>query len=163
MYIVHPASNAISFGTKLKGIKMGLKQIDHGSKEYTQMIQLRQAILRDPIGLQFSQEELDEEKDHILIAAYEDDDMLGCCMLKKVDNHTLQLRQMAVKDNLQRKGIGASIMSFAENLSRDKGYKKIIMHARDSAIGFYERCGYKKKGDQFIEINLPHHVMEKKL
>jgi ribosomal protein S18 acetylase RimI-like enzyme len=70
---------------------------------------------------------------------------------------------MAVKDNLQRKGIGASIMSFAENLSRDKGYKKIIMHARDSAIGFYERCGYKKKGDQFIEINLPHHVMEKKL
>jgi N-acetylglutamate synthase-like GNAT family acetyltransferase len=142
---------------------MGLKQIDHGSKEYSQMIQLRQAILRDPLGLQFTNEELEEEKDHILIAAYEDEDMLGCCMLKKLDSHTLQLRQMAVKDNLQRKGIGASIMSFAENLSRDKGYKKIIMHARDSAIGFYERCGYKKKGDQFIEINLPHHVMEKKL
>jgi predicted N-acetyltransferase YhbS len=142
---------------------MGLMQIDHGSKEYMQMIQLRQAILRDPLGLQFSQEELEEEKNHILIAAYDDDDMLGCCLLKKIDVHTLQLRQMAVKNNLQRKGIGASIMSFVETLSRDKGYKKIIMHARDSAIGFYERCGYKQKGEQFIEINLPHHVMEKRL
>ena len=142
---------------------MGLKQIDHGSKEYIQMIQLRQTILRDPLGLQFSPEELEEEKNHILIAAYDDDDMLGCCLLKKIDTHTLQLRQMAVKNNLQRKGIGASIMSFVETLSRDKGYKKIIMHARDSAIGFYERCGYKQKGEQFIEINLPHHVMEKRL
>jgi N-acetylglutamate synthase-like GNAT family acetyltransferase len=142
---------------------MGLKQIDHGSKEYKQMIQLRQTILRDPLGLQFSPEELEEEKNHILIAAYDDEEMLGCCMLKKIDPHTLQLRQMAVKNNLQRKGIGASIMSFVETLSRDKGYKKIIMHARDSAIGFYERCGYKQKGEQFIEINLPHHVMEKRL
>lgn len=142
---------------------MGLKQIDHGSKEYNEMILLRQTILRDPLGLQFTPEELQAEKDHILIAAYEDDDMLGCCMLKKIDPETLQLRQMAVKNNLQRKGVGASIMSFAENLSRDKGYKKIIMHARDTAIGFYERFGYKQRGDQFTEVNLPHHVMEKKL
>ncbi len=142
---------------------MGLKQIDHGSKEYQQMIQLRMNILREPLGLNFTKEELEKEKDHILIVAYEEDEMLGCCMLKKIDTHTLQLRQMAVKNNLQRKGIGASIMSFAETVSRDKGYKKIIMHARDSAVGFYERFGYKLKGEQFIEVNLPHHVMEKKL
>ena len=142
---------------------MGLKQIDHGSREYRQMIMLREIILREPLGLHFSKEELENEKDHILIAAYEDDEMLGCCMLKKIDTHTLQMRQMAVKNNLQGKGIGASIMSFAETLCRDKGYKKIIMHARDSAIGFYEKFGYKLKGEQFIELNLPHHVMEKKL
>lgn len=142
---------------------MGLKQIDHGSKEYQQMIQLRMNILREPLGLNFSKEELEKEKDHILIAAYEEDEMLGCCMLKVIDSHTLQLRQMAVKNNLQLKGIGASIISFAEIVSRDKGFKKIIMHARDSAVGFYERFGYKLKGEQFTEVNLPHHVMEKKL
>ena len=57
---------------------------------------------------------------------------------------------MAVKNNLQRKGIGASIMSFVETLSRDKGYKKIIMHARKTAIGFYEKLGYKLAEDTFI-------------
>ncbi|MBC7935617.1 MAG: GNAT family N-acetyltransferase [Rhizobacter sp.] len=143
---------------------MGLKQIDHGTKEYRQMIALRQAILRDPLGLKFSPEELEKEKENILIAAFEEeDDMLGCCMLTKIDNQTLQLRQMAVKNNLQGKGIGASIISFAETISRDRGYRRIIMHARDTAIGFYEKFGYKVKGDAFTEINLPHHIMEKKI
>jgi predicted GNAT family N-acyltransferase len=127
------------------------------------MIQLRSQILRQPLGLSFSPEELEKEKNDILIAAFDDDDMLGCCMLCPVDNNTLRLRQMAVNNNLQGKGIGASIMSFAENIARDKGYKNMMMHARDSAIGFYEKFGYKVMGDEFIEVNVPHHVMVKPL
>ncbi len=142
---------------------MGLKQIDHGTKEYEQMINLRLLILRQPLGLRFSPEELEKEKNNILIASFDDDEMLGCCMLTPLDNKTLQLRQMAVPNKLQGKGIGASIMSFAENLARDKGYHKMVMHARDTAIGFYEKFGYKLKGNSFNEINLPHHIMEKKL
>ncbi len=142
---------------------MGLKQIDHGSKEYEQIIQLRFNVMREPLGLGFTKEELDKEKDNIHIGAFEDDELLGCCMLTKVDSDTLQLRQMAVKDNLQRKGIGGSILSFAENLSRDKGYRKIMMHARDTAVGFYEKFGYIVTGEPFMEINLPHRIMEKNL
>ncbi len=142
---------------------MGLKQIDHGSKEYEQMVQMRHTMLRRPLGLSFTTEELEKEKNNILIAAFDDDDMLACCMLTKVDDETIQLRQMAVRDNLQGKGIGASIMTFAENLARDKNYKRLIMHARNTAIGFYEKFGYKTHGTEFIEVNLPHHVMEKKL
>jgi len=142
---------------------MALKQIDHGSKEYEQMVQLRHLILRQPLGLSFSKEELEKEKDNILIGAFDEEEMLGCCMLTKIDDSTLQVRQMAVNNNLQGKGIGASIMSFAENLSRDKGYKKLIMHARNTAIGFYEKFGFKVKGGEFTEVNLPHHLMEKKL
>ena len=37
---------------------------------------------------------------------------------------------MAVQNNLQGKGIGASMMNFAENVARDAGYKKIMMHAQ---------------------------------
>ncbi|MFT3908844.1 MAG: GNAT family N-acetyltransferase [Ferruginibacter sp.] len=142
---------------------MGLKQIDHGTPEYKQMVQLRYNILRQPLGLVFSNEELEKEKNDILIAAFDDDEMLGCCMLVPIDGNTLRVRQMAVLNNLQGKGIGASIMSFAENLARDKGYNKLIMHARDTAIGFYEKFGYKVIGDEFIEVKVPHHVMEKRL
>jgi len=140
---------------------MGLKQIDHGTPEYDQMVALRNNLLRKPLGLGFDEEELMQEKDHLLIAAFDEDEMLGCCMLCKATEDTLKLRQMAVLDNLQGKGIGASIMNFAENLARDKGYKKIMMHARDTAIGFYEKLGYKITSDEFIEVNVPHHVMEK--
>jgi predicted GNAT family N-acyltransferase len=142
---------------------MALKQIDHGSKEYKQMIALRMEILRKPLGLSFTEEELANEKNDILIGAFEDDKMLACCLLTKLDNTTIKLRQMAVQNNLQGKGIGASIMSFAETVARDKGYKKLMMHARDTAIGFYEKFDFKVKGNEFIEVNVPHHMMEKRL
>lgn len=142
---------------------MGIKQIDHGTVQYAQMIELRSQVLRKPLGLDFTEEELDREKDEILIAAFDEDEILGCCMLCKTDNSELRLRQMAVKDEIQGTGIGASIIGFAENLARDKGYHKIIMHARDSAIGFYEKLGYKVIGEPFTEVNLQHHLMQKEL
>ncbi|MEO6490391.1 MAG: GNAT family N-acetyltransferase [Ferruginibacter sp.] len=142
---------------------MGLKQIDHGTKEYKQMVSLRHQMLRQPLGLTFSQEELEKEKDNILIAAFDDDDMLGCCMLTKVNSNTMQIRQMAVPNNLQGKGIGASLISFMETIARDKGCKCLVMHARDTAVSFYEKFGYKAKGEPFMEVGIPHHVMEKRL
>jgi len=142
---------------------MALKQIDHGSKEYLQMVNLRNEILRKPLGLTLTPDELAKEKEDILIGAFDDDEMLACCMLTKAGNNCLRLRQMAVQNNLQGKGIGASMMHFAEILARDKGFKKLIMHSRKTAIGFYEKLGYKVVGDEFIEVTIPHYVMEKKL
>jgi ribosomal protein S18 acetylase RimI-like enzyme len=142
---------------------MALKLIDHGSREYQQMVQLRNDILRKPLGLYFTPEELEKEKEEILIGAFDDDKMLGCCMLIKADPSTVRLRQMAVLNNLQGKGIGRALMQFAENIARDRGYKKIIMHARKSAAGFYEKLGYQITGEEFTEVTLPHYVMEKDL
>ena len=142
---------------------MALKQIDHGSKEYQQMVALRMEILRKPLGLGFTEEELAKEKEDILIGAFEEEKILACCLLTKVDNATIKLRQMAVQNNFQGKGIGASIMSFAETVARDRGYKQLMMHARDSAIGFYEKFDFSVQGNEFIEVNVPHHVMEKRL
>ena len=127
------------------------------------MVELRKEILRQPLGLSFTEEELENEKNEILIAAFDEDEILGCCVLCKVDENIIRLRQMAVLDYVQRKGIGASIMTFAENIAIDKGYKTMIMHARNNAIGFYEKFGYKIKGNEFTEVNIPHHVMEKEL
>lgn len=140
---------------------MALKIIDHGSLEYQQMVQLRNDILRKPLGLTFTPEELEKEKEEILIAAFEEEKMLGCCMLIKQGPSTVRLRQMAVLNNLQGKGIGRALMQFAENIARDLGYRKIIMHARKTASGFYEKLGYQVSGDEFKEVTLPHYIMEK--
>ncbi len=142
---------------------MALKIIDHGTKEYQQMIQLRDEILRKPLGLHFTEEELNKEKKNLLIGAFEEDQMLGCCMLVEEEPGTVRLRQMAVLNDLQGKGVGRALMQFAENLARDRGYKKITMHARKNSLGFYEKMGYKKVGSEFQEITIPHYVMEKSL
>jgi N-acetylglutamate synthase-like GNAT family acetyltransferase len=142
---------------------MGLKQIDHGSAEYKKMVELRKEILRKPLGLDFSEADLENERDDTLIAAYDDDEMVGCCMLCKIDDERVKLRQMAVHEDVQGKGLGAAILNFAENIARDKGYKTIFMHARESAVGFYEKLGYQINSEVFNEVNIPHYVMEKRL
>jgi N-acetylglutamate synthase-like GNAT family acetyltransferase len=144
-------------------VYMPIKQIDYGSKEYMQMVGLRNDILRKPLKLTFQEGELEKEKDDILIGAFDEDKILGCCLLTRIDKDCVRLRQMAVQNNLQGKGIGAAMMNFAENVARDRGYKTLIMHARKTAIGFYEKSGYKVIGDEFEEVRLPHFVMEKKL
>jgi len=137
--------------------------IDHGTKEYQQMVNLRNEILRKPLGLLFTKEELDREKDDILMGAFEDDRLLGCCMLSRMDAITVRLRQMAVPNNMQGKGIGRALMIFAENIARDLGYKKLCMHARKTAVGFYQKLGYGITGDEFVEVTIPHYIMEKAL
>ncbi len=142
---------------------MALKQIDYGSPEYEKMLRLRYDLLRKPLGLSFDPRELEKEKDDVLMGAFEDDRLLGCCLLTKMDPQTVRLRQMAVPNNLQGKGIGRALMIFAENIARDMGYQTLMMHARITATGFYEKMGYVKNDGQFIEVTIPHVVMEKKL
>jgi N-acetylglutamate synthase-like GNAT family acetyltransferase len=127
------------------------------------MVDLRYDILRKPLQLKFEPSELEKEKHDILIGAFEEEKILGCCLLTKVDKECVRLRQMAVQNNLQGKGIGASMMHFAENVARDAGYKRLIMHARKTAIGFYEKLGYKVSGNEFLEISIPHVIMVKRL
>ncbi|MFN4892420.1 MAG: GNAT family N-acetyltransferase [Bacteroidota bacterium] len=142
---------------------MALKIIDHGSPEYREMTRLREQILRRPLGLTLDSEELETERPHVHIGAFEEDSLLGCCMLVREDNRTVRLRQMAVSDDIQRKGIGKALMNFAENIARDQGYRNLIMHARQHAIGFYEKMGYRVTSTEFTEVTIPHVVMEKSL
>jgi predicted GNAT family N-acyltransferase len=142
---------------------MALKIIEHNSPEYKKMVALRYDILRKPLGLEFSEEELAKEANDILIGAFDDDRLLACCMLTAVNREKCRLRQMAVHNSLQGKGIGATMMNFAENVARDRGYKEITMHARKTAVGFYEKLGYKISGDEFEEVTIPHFEMSKRL
>jgi predicted GNAT family N-acyltransferase len=142
---------------------MALRIIDHGTKEYQQMVNLRIEILRKPLGLSFDPKDLEKEKEDVLMGAFEDDRILGCCLLTRMDQHTMRLRQMAVPNSMQGKGIGRALMIFAENIARDLGYRKLCMHARVTALGFYEKLGYTTNGEEFIEVTIPHYIMEKAL
>jgi predicted GNAT family N-acyltransferase len=127
------------------------------------MIDLRMDILRRPLGLTFTDEDLDKEKDDILIGAFEEEDLMACCILTKIADDTCKLRQMAVRPKIQGTGLGAAMMNYAEQLAKDAGFKKMVMNARKTAKGFYEKLGYEIKGDEFVEVTLPHFYMQKNI
>jgi predicted GNAT family N-acyltransferase len=142
---------------------MAIRIIDYGTPEYNKMVDLRFEVLRKPLNLVFHPEELEKEKNDVLIGCFDDERLEGCCLLTKHDSESFRLRQMAVADGLQGKGIGRVLMNYAENIARDMGNKKIKMHARKTAVGFYEKLGYKVCSDEFNEVSVPHFVMEKEL
>jgi predicted GNAT family N-acyltransferase len=142
---------------------MALKMIQHGSGEYEQMVALRHQLLRKPLGLHFTAEELATEKNNILLAYTDEGLMEACSMLVKLNPQTVRLRQLAVLSGLQGKGIGRVMVQFAENLARDNRYQKIIMHARQDAVHFFEKLGYVVESEPFIELTIPHVVMGKEL
>jgi predicted GNAT family N-acyltransferase len=37
------------------------------------------------------------------------------------------------------------------------------MHARDTVLSFYEKCGYQISGEQFFEVGIAHHKMQKEV
>ena len=60
---------------------MGLHIIDYNSDQYHDMVELRNQLLRKPLGLFLPDEDLEKEKDNIFIGYFDDDKLEGCCML----------------------------------------------------------------------------------
>ncbi len=142
-------------------MKTSIKIINFLSTEYFLELALRNDILRKPLGLSFSLNDLKEEETQIHIGAFYESKLIGCLLLKVLDSENIQMRQVAVDEKFRAKGIGKDMVLFSEEYSHKLGYNKIILHARDTAIKFYEKLDYKKVGEQFIEVTIPHLKMEK--
>jgi len=138
-------------------------EVAHGSPEYWATVDLRDAVLRKPLGLQFSKEELEAEAGSHHIACYRGGRLVGCLVLRPLGSGDIQMRQVAVVPELQGCGIGKALVEFAEALVRKMGCRRMILHARDTAVAFYEKVGYAKVGDRFEEVTIPHWVMEKRI
>jgi len=135
----------------------------YDSDEYEQELNLRNRILRIPLGLDLFLEDLSDEIDDVHIGAFINSTIAGCLVLKDCGDRSLKMRQVAVDKRYQGFGIGAAMVEFAERYAKKNGFKEINMHARKSAISFYKRLGYVLEGGEFTEVNIPHHVMKKKL
>lgn len=142
---------------------MQMTLLGYNSPRYKEMVELRREILRKPLGLDFSSQELMEESEDIFMAAFEQERLLGGCILRPLSADIVKLRQMAVAADQQGKGVGAAIVRHAEEYARAQGFSKLVMNARDTARGFYEKLGYEVEGDLFIEVGIRHYKMWKNL
>lgn len=137
------------------------KIIEHNSPEYWQEVDLRYRVLRQPLGLEFKEEDLAAEADQIHMCAYHNGKLAGCLLLVIVDENTVKMRQVAVEPELQRQGIGQKLVSYAEYYAIENGYCRIELHARQTAVHFYLDLAYQIIGDPFLEVGIPHRKMVK--
>jgi predicted DNA-binding protein (MmcQ/YjbR family)/GNAT superfamily N-acetyltransferase len=137
--------------------------ISHGSEHYKQAVDVRYKVLRQPLRLNFTPEQLQAEQQDIHIAAVFENQVIGCLILSKYDADTVKMRQVAVSPRLQGVGIGHSMVLFSEQEARRLGYTRIILHARATAVPFYLSMDYQIISDEFMEVGIPHFAMEKQI
>jgi predicted GNAT family N-acyltransferase len=142
---------------------MEIRLLQHGSKDYDEMIDMRIKYLLEPIGVPASYINKEKEKEDILIGTFDEGEMVGGCVLTAKENGLVQLRQMVVKEKMRGKNIGAAIVEFAEKVAKEKGFKTLMMHARSVVKDFYLKSGYAIVGDEFEEVGIKHFVMQKEL
>ncbi len=143
---------------------MQLIEIIYGTDLHNEEIELRDEVLRAPLGLKFSKEELSAEKDELRYGLLDKNERLAACLLVRILNSNLaKLRQMAVREELRGKGVGRELLQKVESELKKKNFTMIELHARMYAKVFYEKLGYTPIGEIFTEVGIPHVKMVKDL
>lgn len=138
--------------------------VDFGTPAYDETVRLRRDILRIPLNLEFYVKDLSQEYDQFHLAGYNlSGDLVACLVLKSLPQGEVKMRQVAVRADLQKKGIGQLMVIASEEISRNLGFKKMVLNARKTAVPFYKKQKYKTSGKEFMEVEIPHFKMVKNL
>ncbi len=144
-------------------MKFEIKVFSFNSAEYRQSLELRYRILRKPLNLQFTEAELKKDETDTHIGLFSGDTIIACLILSKHKDEKMKMRQVAVDKIHQGKGLGKKLSLAAEEYAKEIGFKIMFCHAREVAVPFYQKLGYRVVGERFTEVNIPHFAMEKQL
>ncbi len=70
-----------------------------------------------------------------------------------------RIGRMAVLGSVRGAGLGRPLLDRLVQLARERGDHEVMLHAQSSAIGFYDRAGFKAQGPTFEEAGIVHQEM----
>ena len=108
-------------------------------------------------------DEKEEKSTHIAIS--QGSELIAYGRLFALNKEKFQISQMVVSPIYQSKGHGTKLLSELIRTAENKGAKSIVLNARATATGVYEKLGFKTVGDYFksnvtgvSHIKMVHHV-----
>ncbi len=131
--------------------------------EYRALLALREEILRAPLGMCMTAEDLATEPRCLHFGIFAGGQALAAGVLEIWGRDEFYLKQLAVAKGRQGLGLGRRLMDEIEYAARARAGKRLILHARLTARAFYEKLGYTASGEVFYFATLPHIHMEKNL
>lgn len=134
------------------------------AEEFAQYYELRWRILRKPWNQPRGSEQDMEEASSYHLMARDGQHVIGVARLQFPTDDAAQLRYMAVDDAWQGKGVGRKIVSHMEEVARQQGAHHLFLHARDNALGFYQKLGYEIVEPSYLLFaSIQHYKMQKSL
>jgi predicted GNAT family N-acyltransferase len=126
-------------------------------------MELRVKVFIDEQGVDASEEmdELDEVS--LQIVGVDDTGVIATCRLRDLGGGEWKLERMVVDQRRRRLGVGARLLEGAEQEARERGGRRMVLHAQRRAEAFYASQGYVAEGDTFLEAEIEHVRMRKAL
>lgn len=69
--------------------------------------------------------------------------------------------RMAVRKEARGGGIGGYILCALMEEARKRGDRAVMLNAQTQAEPFYQRFGFAREGDEFMEAGIPHIAMRR--
>lgn len=135
--------------------------INYNSPEYQKALRLREDVMRKPLGLLLSEEDVKDDGKRIHIGGYYNDELICGCSLRIIHHKIAHIYSVFVKQELQNKGFGQRLMAYAENYAKSQGAKRLFVEGRKAAKNFYQKCGFSSCGLEYIDMNIVHQDMRK--
>lgn len=125
-------------------------------------IDIRTAVFINEQGFQDEFDDIDKKAIHIVL--FEDNKPIAICRVYySEDKKCYVIGRIAVMKEYRGKAYGAKVVQMAENEIKKKSGSKIGLSAQERVSKFYEKLGYKKYGEIYLDEGCPHIWMEKKL
>jgi N-acetylglutamate synthase-like GNAT family acetyltransferase len=134
-------------------------------EEFERYRDLRWRILRAPWNQPKITEQDDLENDDFPIMVCEVDGIpIGVGRAHFISEDEAQIRSISVEPHWEGKGIGSIVLKELEKIVTAKGAKRIIIHARNNAVEFYKKNGYKSIEPSYTLFGkIEHTLMEKRI
>jgi len=100
-----------------------------------------------------------EECEHFIV--YYGNSPVGTVRMRFIDENTVKLQRFCFIKEYRGLGLGSKTVDFIESRYKSLGKSKIVIEAKYSVSPFYEKCGYRKVSDIFLEVGVEHVNMEK--
>jgi predicted GNAT family N-acyltransferase len=108
-------------------------------------------------------EEVDEHDETALhLVAVEDGRVVATARVVMAGD-TAMLGRVAVAKHARRHGIAGRLIAAGEDHARAHGATRVALAAQTGALPLYEKAGYTAYGERFMDANLEHLMMEKRL
>jgi len=127
-------------------------------REDAQKVRIEVFVIEQNVPVELEWDEGDEVSTHAV--AYDEQGQPVATGRLLPDGH---VGRMAVSQSLRGKGIGKQVLIALLEQARQDGHKELVLHAQTHAIPFYERQGLVVEGEEFIEADMPHHLMRRRL
>ncbi len=133
--------------------------------ELSQWMDLRYRVLREPLGLTYSEEDLIQESEDLHLVALEGQRVIAGLLIRNAGQEVgvWKIRQVAVEPSRQGEGLGRTLMLAVERAAQESSVTSLVLHSREGVCGFYEKLGYRSVGGTFTEVGIPHRRMERSL